>query len=473
MRQSVLLFLLAGLMGSCTTTPVETPEEPDQQRTASALTVYNAGRALVKDTRSFALDEGLNTVRFDEVTSGIIPGSVHVEPVGDAAVAVHEQNFEYDLVSTHKLLQRYLGEEIRITTEDGVLYSGSLLSGAGDVILRDSTGGVTVLRYDQIRDFEFPELPEGLASRPSLLWTLDAQQGGDQDLTVTYITSGFNWSADYIVRLGEQDDVVDLSGWVSVNNSSEASFEDTKLKLVAGDVNMVPTSTPDVTEALGILGYLGNGKGGGGYGPPKERAFFDYHLYELPQPVTVRAAETKQVEFANVSGIPAEVGYELQFDGYWYGTTVTRHPTVSVKLVNGEEQNLGIPLPAGIVRVYKDDIDGASELVGESRIEHTPREETVELNVGEAFDIVGEWKQTKHRVISDWTDEYAYEATLRNHKNKPVTVTMKHQPYHWGEWKVTKASVDHTRPDNAHLQFDIEVPAEGEITFTYTIRNRW
>ncbi len=474
MRQPVLLFLLAGLMGSCTPQPAETLEDPDPQRTASALTVYNAGRALVKDTRSFSLDEGLNTVRFDEVTSGIIPGSVHVEPVGDAAVAVHEQNFEYDLVSTHKLLQRYLGEDIRITTEDGVLYTGALLSGASDVILRDASGGVTVLRYDQIRDFEFPDLPEGLASRPSLLWTLDAQQGGAQDLTVTYITSGFSWSADYIVRLGEKDDMVDLSGWVSVNNGSEASFADTKLKLVAGDVNMVPTATPDMAEALGILGYLGSGKGGGGYGgPPKERAFFDYHLYEIPQPVTVRAAETKQVEFANVSGVPAEVAYELQFDGYWYGTTVTRHPTVSVKLLNGEEQNMGIPLPAGIVRVYKEDIDGASELVGESRIEHTPKDEEVELSVGQAFDIVGEWKQTKHRIINSRTNDYSYEAVVRNHKAEEVTVTLAHQPYHWGEWKVTRTNGDYERPDNAHLEFEVTVPPEGETTLTYTIRSRW
>jgi len=435
--------------------------------------VYNGGRALVKDTRAFDLDAGRNTVRFDDVTSGIVPGSVHVESPGGAPVSVVEQNFEYDLVSTDKLLQRYLGQRIQVTCESGEVHAGTLLAGGGDVILESPDGGVIVLRLEQIRDFSFPELPEGLASRPSLLWSMDSEQGGGHDLTVTYVSTGFGWNADYIVELSDSDDAVDLSGWVSVNNGSEASFRDAKLKLVAGDVELIPVFDLVSMNAMAETASRGAGLGGGGIMAPQQRSFFDYHLYEMPRPVSLLSRQTKQVEFIDVRGVPAKVSYDLEFDGYWYGDTVTRHPTVSVELTNGEEQGLGDPIPAGIVRVYKQDIDGASELVGESRIEHTPRDEEIELRVGKAFDIVGEWKQTKHRVLGSWVDQFDYEAVLRNHKTEEVSVTLVHHPYHWGEWSVRSASHDHERRDNNTLTFVLTVPADGGTKLTYSVRNRW
>ena len=463
---------LLGALCACTpAAPLEDPPPSTPERQDVALTVYNGGRALVKDTRAFTLDEGSNNVRFDEVTSGIIPGSVQVAGEAGSEVAVLEQNFEYDLVSTHKLLQRYLGETIQVTTESGEIHSGILLAGAGDVILENAAGGVVVLRLEQIRDFEFPELPEGLASRPSLMWDMEAGRSGDHELTVTYLTGGFGWSADYIVQLADSDDAVNLSGWVSVTNNTEASFRDAHLKLVAGDVQMIPTAEVyAVTEELASLGY---GLGGGGTRGPVQRSFFDYHLYEMPHAVDLMSSETKQVEFVTVTGVPADVTYELSFDGYWYGTTVTRHPNVAVELTNGEEQGMGMPLPAGIMRVYKADVDGAAELVGESGIDHTPRDEKLRLTVGRAFDIVGEWKQTQHRVLGDWADEYSYEAVVRNHKTEEATVALVHHPYHWGEWKVRKSSVEAERTDNNTLRFEVTVPADGEVTFTYTIRNRW
>ncbi len=472
MNHKLCLVVLLGLVPACApTAPVEPPTSVGPERSAVALTVYNGGRALVKDTRGFDLDAGANTVRFDEVTSGIIPGSVHVESPDGAEVAVVEQNFEYDLVSTDRLLQRYLGETVRVTTESGEVHDGRLLAASGDVILETADGGVTVLRLGQIRDYAFPELPEGLASRPSLLWAMEATATGQQDLTVTYLTTGFGWKADYIVQLSDTEDAVDLSGWVSVDNHTEAGFDGAKLKLVAGDVGMVPVEELVMAQSE-VLGTLGYGRGGGGYAPV-ERAFFDYHLYELPRPVTLRASETKQVEFVDAAAVPADVTYELSFDGYWYGDTVTRHPTVSVELLNGADGGLGVPLPAGTMRVYKRDVDGASELVGESVIDHTPRDEEVTLTVGNAFDIVGEWKQLKHRRISDWTDDFDYEAVVRNHKPEAVTVSLVHHPYHWGQWSVRRASHDHERADNNTLRFEVEVPADGETTLTYTVRNRW
>ncbi len=467
-------FVAALALGlfSCDTPAADEPVPiAPPERVASALTVYNGGRALVKDTRRFDLETGENAVRFDDVTSGIIPGSVQVAGT-DTRVTVHEQNYEYDLVSTSKLLQRYLGETIQVTTEEGHIHSGTLLSGSGDVILEPLGGGVVVLRLDQVRDFEFPGLPEGLSSRPSLMWDLDAEQGGQQDLTVTYLTGGFGWHADYVVTLADTDDAVDLSGWVSVNNNSEATFDDARLKLVAGDVNLLPT--PDMTVADEMDSrYSRREAEAQSKAMPVERSFFDYHLYEMPRPVTLRSHETKQVEFIDAPAVAAEVTYELTYDGYWYGETVTRNPSVSVEILNSEEKGLGAPLPAGIVRVYKRDIDGASELAGESRIEHTPRDEKVRLTVGQAFDIVGEWRQTKRRDISMWVQDVSYEVVLRNHKTEDVSLTLTQHPYAWGQWSVRNATEEHTKTDNNTLKFDVEVPADGELTVTYTIRNRW
>ena len=474
MRHIACVALLLGVIQGCAPAPEPPPEPPKApERSAVALTVYNGGRALVKDTRAFALDTGHNSVRFADVTSGIVPGSVHVESPDGTPVSVVEQNFEYDLVSTAKLLQRYLGQRIQVTCESGEVHSGILLSGGGDIIIEGDESSVVVLRADQIRDFEFPELPEGLASRPSLLWSMDAEQGGQHDLTVTYVSTGFGWSADYIVQLADTDDAVDLSGWVSVNNNSEASFRDAKLKLVAGDVELIPIPDLMSLNATTEVASRGYGMGGGGVLGPQQRSFFDYHLYEMPRPVTVLSRQTKQVEFIDARAVPAKVAYELSFDGYWYGDTVTRHPTVSVELVNGEEQGLGAPIPAGIMRVYKQDVDGAAELVGESYIEHTPKDEEITLEVGKAFDIVGEWKQTNHRVIGDWTDEFDYELVVRNHKTEEATVSLVHHPYHWGEWSVRRASHDHVRADNNTLTFEVVVPADGETKLTYRIRNRW
>ncbi len=469
-------LLLAGLglaAISCDTeeAPVMQDDVPD--RVDCAVTVYNGGRALVKDTRRFDLEAGVQEVSLDDVTSGMIPASVRVEAAGDGAgVAVHEQNFEYDLVSTPRLLQRHVGEEVVVTTASGEVHRGALLAGGGDVILRTDAGGVVVLRGDQILDVVFPDLPEGLASKPSLQWLLEAEQAGAQDLTVTYLSGGFGWQADYIVQLADDDGAVDVSGWVSVDNRSEATFADAKLKLVAGDVHLVSTATGDFDDNK-LLDVFDEVAIPDASAMPVERSFFDYHLYEMPRPVTLRAHETKQVEFLDVAAVPAEVTYELLFTDRWYGSTVTHHPTVTVELTNGEEQHLGVPLPAGTVRVYKADVDGAAELVGESRIEHTPVDEQVRLTVGEAFDIVGEWKQTQQRPIGDYAHETSFEITLRNHKPEAATVTCRQQGYYWGEWKVRAASHDHTRVDNQTIEFEVEVPADGETVISYTIRTRW
>jgi hypothetical protein len=204
------------------------------------LTVYNQDIALVRDTRPFNLEQGVNEVRFAEVASQIDPTSVHFRSLTDPeGTVVLEQNYEYDIVGSQKLLQKYVDQDIELVTEDGTEYKGTLLSGAGDIILQDDDGSVTVVRLDRVQQYNFPELPEGLITKPTLVWLLDAERSGDQDVEVTYMTGGINWRADYVVQLNEDDTALDLNGWITLDNNSGATYNDAKLKLVAGDLNVV------------------------------------------------------------------------------------------------------------------------------------------------------------------------------------------------------------------------------------------
>ena len=205
------------------------------------LTVYNQNLALVKEHRTLELDEGINEVHFSDVAALIDPTSVHFESVTDPeGTSVWEQNFEYDVVGSARLLEKYVDQDIRLLTEDGTLYEGTLLSGSGDIILQRQDGGVTVIQRDRVQEFSFPELPEGLITKPTLVWLLEAQKAGEHEAEVTYMTSGISWSANYVVLLGPDDDNLDLDGWVTLNNQSGAAYQDAKLKLIAGDIHRAP-----------------------------------------------------------------------------------------------------------------------------------------------------------------------------------------------------------------------------------------
>lgn len=441
------------------------------------LTVYNQNIALVRDTRSFELEQGTNEVRFSDVASQIDPTSVHFRSLTDAeGTIVLEQNYEYDIVGSQKLLQKYVDQEIELVTEDGSEYQGTLLSGADDIILQDADGGVTVIRLDKVQRFNFPALPEGLITRPTLVWLLDAGQGGDQDVEVTYMTNGINWHADYVVQLNQDDTALDLNGWITVDNRSGATYTDAKLKLVAGDVNVVrqvkafadqvpveemamPTATPSV----------------------QERQLFEYHLYDVQRPVTVRDNQTKQIEFSSATDVPAEKFFVydgaqgLGFYGYavtdpGYGTYSNPDVNIYLQIENKEEAGLGIPLPAGRVRVYKADVDGSLQFVGEDQIDHTPKDETVRLLLGNAFDIVGERRQTDFRQLGRDVIEESYEITLRNHKDQDVEVRVVEHLFRWSEWEIVQETADHTKLDQGTVEWRLPVSADGEATLSYTVR---
>jgi len=345
------------------------------------LTVYNQNLALVKEHRTLELDEGLNEVQFSDVAARIDPTSVHFESVTDPhGTSVWEQNFEYDVVGSARLLEKYVDQDIRLLTEDGTLYEGTLLSGAGDIILQRQDGGVTVIQRDRVQEFSFPELPEGLITKPTLVWLLEAQTAGEHQTEVTYMTSGISWSANYVVLLGPNDDNLDLDGWVTLNNQSGAAYRDAKLKLIAGDIHRAPVSDvamePMMFKAMAEVEMAPS---------VEERDFFEYHLYEVQRPVTVKDRQTKQIEFVGATAVPVEKFFV--YDGargvsFWgwlntdqgYGAQAgNKKVQVMLEFSTGED-GVDAELPRGSVRVYKEDVDGAHLLIGEDSIESPARE---------------------------------------------------------------------------------------------------
>ena len=444
------------------------------------LTVYNQNLALVKEHRTLELDEGINEVHFSDVAALIDPTSVHFESVTDPeGTSVWEQNFEYDVVGSARLLEKYVDQDIRLLTEDGTLYEGTLLSGSGDIILQRQDGGVTVIQRDRVQEFSFPELPEGLITKPTLVWLLEAQKAGEHEAEVTYMTSGISWSANYVVLLGPDDDNLDLDGWVTLNNQSGAAYQDAKLKLIAGDIHRAPE------DSVAVEYMMFKGMAEEQVAPAvEERDFFEYHLYEVQRPVTVKDRQTKQIEFVQATSVPAEKFFV--YDGssglsFWgslntdqgYGAqSGNKKVQVMLEFSTGED-GVDAELPRGSVRVYQEDVDGAHLLIGEDSIDHTPREEQVRLYVGDAFDIVGERTQTDFKKPSPRTMEESYRITLRNHKAEDVEVRVVEHMFRWSEWEILSESADHVKLDAQTAEWRLAIPAGDEVEMTYTVRYRW
>ncbi|OQY25834.1 MAG: hypothetical protein B6I34_01380 [Anaerolineaceae bacterium 4572_32.1] len=441
------------------------------------LTVYNQNMALVIDRRSMDLVAGLNEMQFTDVASQIDPTSVHFRSLTDPeGTVVLEQNYEYDLVSTSKLLAKYIDQEIVIVTEDGTAYMGTLLSGVGDIILQAPDGQITVVKLDTVKDFSFPALPQGLITRPTLVWLLEADEPGTHDTEVTYLTGGLNWRADYIVVLSDDDAKLDLTGWVTVDNRSGATYEEAKLKLVAGDIHRAEEMDRVVekqvyAEAEAVAPSV------------EERTFFEYHLYEVQRPVTVKDNQTKQIEFSSTTGVPVEKFYVYDgaparfygrvVDDSGYGSVTDKKVAVLLKFVNGEEQGLGIALPKGTVRVYKKDTDGSELLIGEDSIDHTPKDEAIQLSLGNAFDVVGERVQDDFNRLGERSIEETFTITLRNHKEEDIEVRVVERLYRWSDWEIVRETEEHTKVDAQTIEWRLKVPADGEVSVTYTVRYRW
>jgi hypothetical protein len=453
-------------------------------RDGVSLTIYNKGTALVQDRRTFDLAAGESALDFTDVASSIDATSVSFKSLTDPlGTTVLEQNYVYDLVGSGALLKRYLDQQVEIVASDGTTFSGQLLSGRNaEVILRADDGQVIVLAQANIRDIRFPALPEGLITRPTLRWLLQTAAAGEQQVELTYLTGGMAWTADYTVLLGTDNTKLDLNGWVTLSNTSGASFQDAQVKLVAGDVNRLPQPGERKTMATATALPTATPLGAEAV---VQRQFFEYQLYEINRHVTVADNETKQVEFVSGASVPAHTffvyegstpfyGYGYPLTDQYYGQSGVTDIQNWLEFSTGEENGLGADLPAGRIRVYQEDTDGAALLIGENRIDHTPMGEDVRMYLGNAFDLVGERTQTNFQLIASTVLEETYEIKLRNRKDdETVQIRVPEHLFRWSNWEILFSSMDFTKLDSNTIEFRADVAPGEEKVITYTVRYTW
>jgi hypothetical protein len=448
------------------------------------------GYAVVREERTFELTRGRSELRFVDVAALIDPTTVRFESLTDPdGTRVLEQNFQFDLVSQEKLLERFLDRRVRVEQLVGdriEVAEGTLLSAAGGLILADESGRIRTLR--SWSGIEFPELPGGLITRPTLVWDLVAERGGDHRTRVSYQTEGMTWWADYNLVFTPGSDansgLLDVGAWVSIVNQSGSGYENARLKLIAGDVQRAAAQGYGAVDQLKSR-TVAFAEANAGF---EEKSFFEYHLYTLGRPTTLPDRSTKQLElFDAARGVPADklLVYQGQA-GRWGipGSPMTdrnfgaqSNPKVDVYLVfrNEEEHGLGVPLPAGRIRVSQlDEADDSLEFIGEDVIDHTPRDEDVRVRLGSAFDVVGERKQVEFRVDSARrTMEETIEIELRNHKDEAVDVLVEERLFRWTNWELLESSHDYRREDAHTVHFPLRVPADGEQKLRYSVRYSW
>ncbi len=431
------------------------------------VTIYNGNLGLVKDTREVRLPAGTSEVQFADVAAQIDPTSVHLKSLTDSSgLRILEQNYEYDLLSSQKLLEKYVGRKVRLYQSNGSSLEATLLSTEGPVY--DINGKLHVGHHGQI---VFPSLPENLVSKPTLMWLLRNASTAPQRIEASYLTGGITWKADYVVILNAADDRADLTGWVTIDNRSGTSYTEAALKLVAGDVNRAREDrTRQMMEAAGKSAAA-----------PASRdfvseGFFEYHLYTLEGRTTLKDKQTKQLTLMAAAGVP--VRKELAFFGardYYrtpHGTPMSNQKvSVFVELTNSTANNLGVPLPKGKMRVYKADQSGSQQLVGEDWIDHTPKDERVRIKMGEAFDVVGERIQRDWKRIGGSIHEVEWEINVKNHKKENVVVSVI-EPIP-GDWEVLRESQPHEKLEAHTLRYQVPVPQEGSARVTYRVRMRF
>lgn len=473
-----------------TTNKVEKSESASRNDNSSqgvAITVYNQNFGLVKDIRNIELKNGVNFVRFDDVAAAIDPTSVSFTSLtAPNSVAVREQNYQFDLMDTNTILSKSVGKDIKVRSYNGSgihEVSGTLLN-PPLVTVSDSNGNISQRTQSIVLktaagivvgangEVELAELPEGLVSKPALLWKIDSDKAGTHKAEISYQTQGMNWKCDYVAVANADDDACDLTSWVTLDNKSGASYKNAALKLMAGDVHKVqPQVAPRAMMFKGAM--MATAAAAPQF---QEQSFAEYHLYSLAGKTDVNNNETKQLTLFNAANVPVKKLYVFDSTpaygiyGIRGGGDPSKKINVKLELSNSKENNLGMPMPKGKVRVYKRDLDGAMQFVGEDLIDHTPKDEKVRIYIGDAFDLVGERKQTSYQQPSNRIQKQSFEISLRNHKEKEVTITCIEHAY--GDWKVTSSSQPFTKKDSHTFEFQVKVPGNSEAKVTYDLEIR-
>ncbi len=481
MTRILLMGLLA--LGTLPLSPVQTePTSPVAQdvpmrrstsadREAVTLTVYNQNFGLIREIRSFDLGRGVLGLEYGDVASTIQPETVHIRSLeGGNPLSVLEQNYQYDLLNPQKLLEKYVGRTVKVhiwnrEEEREETVEAEVLSVNGGTILRIGDE----ITYNVPGRLSFPEVPENLLASPTLVWLLDSR-ADRQRVETSYLAGGINWKTDYVMVLNEDNSEASVTGWVTLTNHSGTGYENATLKLVAGDVQRVGDRDEMMRSAQKMI-FEARADA-----PFSEEAFFEYHLYTMERPTTIRQNEQKQLTLLESPGF--DVDKHLIFYGaaqYYrgsYGQIVSNQKVgVYLDFDNRESNGLGMPLPAGVVRVYKRDSSGAQQFIGEDRIEHTPRDETVRIKMGEAFDVVADRRQMDYDVLGNCVSESSWEISLRNHKDERSTVEIM-EPV-GGDWEIISSSHRAEKLDAHTFKFTVDVPGRGEDKVTYRVRVRW
>ncbi|WP_374336655.1 DUF4139 domain-containing protein [Leeia sp.] len=439
-----------------------------------AVTIYNQDLALVKDLRNVSVKRGSLALAFRDVSARMRPETALLRSVtSPGKLSVLEQNFDYDLLTPQKLLEKYVGRSVSVikthpTTGVETVERAQVLAANQGVVLkigdRIETGVPGRLVFDDV--------PPNLRDRPTLVMQLDNQGAEQQQMELSYLTGGLSWKADYVVELADKEDQLDISGWVTLNNQSGASYRNAKLQLVAGDVNRVEERMRGVPKPMMAAAPMMDMA-------KKERfaeeSLFEYHLYTLDRPTTIAESQTKQVALLSGAGVPARKELLLQGNDYYYSSSYgdlgqKMKVGVFVEFDNKEASRLGMPLPAGVIRVYKKDRAGNAQFVGEDHIDHTPKNEKIRLKLGEAFDVTADKKQTDFKKVGgngkyNYIFEAAFEVVLKNAKKEAVTVTVR-EPMP-GDWQVLSESHPHQKTASNTSDWRITVPAEGSTTLKY------
>ena len=475
---SVLIFALIHIPISYSQTFSEVRSNLQDQKEVF-VTIYNDNLALIKDRRNINLKPGLNQLEFRDVSALMRPETalLHSLTVSGSLMTL-EQNFDFDLLTPQKLLEKYIGKTVQIvrthpTSGEETYQAANVLSTNNGVVLRVGDHIETGVPGRLV----FPDVPETLRDRPTLVMTLDNLSNNAQDLELSYLTAGLGWKADYVAELNTKDDHLDLAGWVTISNTSGSAYNNAKLQLIAGDVNRVQDTLVPMTAkaSLRMEGVVQ------AQAPMREEGLSDYHLYTLERPTSIAENQTKQVALLSASEVVVHKQYLLMGSDYYYQGI---YPDLGQKIKvgsfiefeNRERDHLGVPLPKGIIRVYKKDKNGNVQFIGEDNIDHTPKNETVKLKLGDAFDITADKKQTDFKKLAS-TPKYsnvyesAYEIIIKNAKTEKVIVSVK-EPI-LGDWKILSSNREFQK-ESAHIAtWQLEVPAEGKTTLNFRVQTRY
>ena len=443
-----------------------------------AVTVYNSNIALVRDVRQVALPAGAFDLRFLDIAASVNPATVHFRSLSEPAkLAILEQNYQFDLLDPQRLLKKYVGRDVTLVRrrqENGTTgeetVTARLLAFNDAPVWRIGDEIVTGFMPDQYR---FPEIPENLHERPTLIWKLENGGTRDHRIETSYLAGSMTWNADYVLTVARDDQHADLDGWVTVSNTSGATYRNAKLQLVAGDLHRVAEGMADAQLEMAKAAR----EMAASPAAFTREAFSEYHLYSLGRRTTLVENETKQISLLGGKDVPVKKLFVVNGQQFYYrnrqhpGSPLKDQVAVFYKLRNDEASALGMPMPAGTVRVYQADSKGGVQFAGEDRIDHTPKDEDLLLRIGTAFDVVCERKQTDYQKVADDVYEMAFQITLRNHKETGITVQV-NEPIA-GDWRMLSSTHPATKTDAWAAQFTVPVAANSEAVLTYRVRVRW